>query len=79
LRVKNIIYKHDKDIIVHWGKLHISKQTCVCLIHSVYTKCENGCACAFAKSNQAIGHHHGSAVCTQVKKHLSPQLNTMVG
>jgi len=28
--------------IVNWGKLHISsKQTCLCLTHAVYTKCEN--------------------------------------
>jgi len=27
------------DNIVNWGKLHMSsKQTCICLIHSVWTK-----------------------------------------
>jgi len=36
------------------------------LIHSVYTKCENGCV--FAKLKQTIGYHYGSAVYTQVKK-----------
>jgi len=28
-------------------KLHMSsKQTCTCLTHAVYTKCENGCVFA---------------------------------
>jgi len=52
-----------------------SKQTCICLTHSVhsYTKCENDCL--FAKK-KPIGYHHGSAV--KLKKHLLPQLDTMV-
>jgi len=40
LGVNSIIHKYDKDNTAKWGKLHMSsKQTCICLIHSVYTKC----------------------------------------
>jgi len=35
-----------------------SKQTCICLTYSVYTKCENGCG--FVKWSH--NHHHDSAV-----------------
>jgi len=44
-----MIDKYDKHNIVNWGRLQMpSKQSCVCLTHSVYTKCEN--SCAFAKT-----------------------------
>ena len=48
-RVNRIIVKYDKDSSVNWRKLHVSyEQTCMCLIHSVYIKCEN--VCVFAKT-----------------------------
>jgi len=31
-----------------------SEQTCICLTHSVYTKCENGCAYAKTKPRSVI-------------------------
>jgi len=38
------------------------KQTCICLTHSVYTKCENGCV--FVETNSyyeaKIDYYHGS-------------------
>jgi len=41
-------------------KLHMSsKQTCICLTHAVYTKCENGCVCV---NEATIDFHHVSAV-----------------
>jgi len=35
-RVNDTIHKYDKDNIVNWEKLHMfSKQTCICLTHSI--------------------------------------------
>jgi len=35
-----------------------SKQTCICLTHAVYTKCENSCVC---EKEATIYSHNGSA------------------
>jgi len=41
-------------------KLHMSsKQTCTCLTHALYTKCENGCVCV---NEATIDFHHVFAV-----------------
>jgi len=36
-----------------------SKQTCICLTHSVYAKCENGCV---NEEEATINYYHGSAL-----------------
>jgi len=42
-----------------------SKQTCICLTHAVYTKCENNCVC---EKVATIYFHNGSAGFRNLKQ-----------
>jgi len=47
------------NIMKYMKKLQMSsKQTCICLTHAIYTKCENGCVC---ENESTIFSHNGSA------------------
>ena len=42
-----------------------SEQTCICLIHAVYTKCENSCVC---EKEATIYSHNNSAAFRNLKQ-----------
>jgi len=66
------IHKDYKDNFTNWMKLHMpSKQTCICLTHSVYAKCENGCV-----NETTIDSYHGSALKLRntCRRSLTPRL-----
>jgi len=58
---------NDENNVVNWGKLRMfCKPTCLCLIHSVYTKCENVHIFAKMKPQSIIT----TALLYWVKKYL---------
>jgi len=63
LRVNNIIYKHDQDNIVNWGKFHMSsEQICICWTHSVYSLHKVWKWLCFCENEATSDYHHGSAL-----------------